>query len=458
MKKLTFSELFAIGLGFTLGSAVFSLTGVAAMQTGSSTFLAYIVGAIAIFIMMLPVIIAGSVVPRQGVSYSLSKEALCHSMGGFYFWIFFIGRIAMFANITAFAIFVTSVFTTLDPKIVAAAAGIFFYITNYFGMKTAAKTGKIMNVVLLLGYAVFIIFGIINMDTTFVFNKEYFITHGAGGFFSAVSVLVFSMGGGMSMLEMGGSVEDPERNLPKACFCITLCAGLLYAGIALATCGALPYVDPADGGTTMAGTLLFNGPSNAVINASAAIFENMTPLHYFFIFGGACLAIATTINGSFGWYAAPVQAACADGWFPKWFAVPNKYGVPYRIQAIFLIAAIAMLFFFPSEEIGTWNTNILKASTNLQILVNIIPNFALIALPKLYPEAWEKSRWHMSKGMLHFTMWVPTLVSIYLWWLNFRGLTITIQYVLIALFVVGAVYAFIGGRTFAKPKKPDTAK
>ncbi len=451
MKKLTFSELFAIGLGFTLGSAVFSLTGVSAMYTGGSTFLAYIVGAFAIFFMMLPVIIAASIVPRQGVSYSLSKEAFSPAMGGFYFWIFFLGRIAMFANITAFAIFFTSVFTTLNPKIVASACGIIFYITSYFGMKSAAKAQKVMNCILFLAYAAFIVFGIINMDTTFVFNKEVFLTNGMSGFFSAVALLVFCMGGGMAMLELGGAVEDAERNLPKACFLITLCAGLLFAGIALATTGALPMVSMEDGGATMAGTLLFKGPSNSVINAAAAIFEDMTPLQYFFIFGGACLAIATTVNGSFGWYSTPVQAAIEDGWFPKWFGVTNKHGVPYRIQAIYLIAAIIPLFFITADGIGNANTNIMKASTNLQILVNIIPNFGLLAVPKLYPEIWEKSKWHMSKGALYALTWIPTLLSIYLWWLNFRGLAVTIQYVLVVLIVVGILYTFIGYKTFAKP-------
>lgn len=451
MKKLTFSELFAIGLGFTLGSAVFSLTGVSAMYTGGSTFLAYIVGAFAIFFMMLPVIIAASVVPRQGVSYSLSKEAFSPAMGGMYFWLFFIGRIALFANITAFAIFFTSVFTTLNPKIVAGLIGVAFYITNYFGMKSAAKAQKIMNIVLFLAYATFIIFGIIKMDTVFVFNKDVFLSSGMGGFFNSVALLVFCMGGGMAMLELGGVVEDAERNLPKACFLITLCAGLLFAGIALATTGALPLVPLAEGGAGMPGTLLFKGPSNSVINAAAAIFENMKPLQYFFIFGGACLAIATTINGSFGWYSTPVQAAIEDGWFPKWFGVLNKQGVPYRIQAIYLIAAIIPLFFITTEGIGDANTNILKAATNLQILVNIIPNFGLLAVPKFYPEIWEKSKWHMSNGALQATMWIPTLLSIYLWWLNFRGLAVMIQYVLIALFVIGAVYTFVGYKTFAKP-------
>lgn len=458
MKKLTFGELFAIGLGFTLGSAVFSLTGVSAMYTGGSTFLAYIVGAFAIFFMMLPVIIAASIVPRQGVSYTLSKEAFSPAMGGYYFWLFFLGRIAMFANITAFAIFFTSVFTTLNPKIVSALIGIVFYITNYFGMKSAAKAQKIMNLILFLAYATFIIFGIVNMDTTFVFNKEVFLSSGMGGFFNSVALLVFCMGGGMAMLELGGAVEDAEKNLPKACFLITLCAGLLFAGIALATTGALPLVPLAEGGASTPGTLLFKGPANSVINAAAAIFENMKPLQYFFIFGGACLAIATTINGSFGWYSTPVQAAIEDGWFPKWFGVLNKHGVPYRIQAIYLIAAIIPLFFITNEGIGNANTNILKAATNLQILVNIIPNFGLLSVPKFYPEIWEKSKWHMSKGALYATMWIPTLLSIYLWWLNFRGLAVAIQYVLTALIIIGAVYTFVGYKTFAKPKTDAASK
>ena len=450
-KKLTFSELFAIGLGFTLGSAVFSLTGVSAMYTGGSTFLAYIVGAFAIFFMMLPIIIAASIVPRQGVSYSLSKEAFSPAMGGFYFWIFFLGRIAMFANITAFAIFFTSVFTTLNPKIVAALIGIIFYITNFFGLKSAARAQKIMNWVLFAAYACFIIFGIFNMNTVFVFNKDAFMTQGAGGFFSAVALLVFCMGGGMAMLELGGSVEDAEKNLPKACFLITLCAGLLFAGIALATLGSLPIVPMAEGGASTPGSLLFKGPSNSVINASAAIFENMKPLHYFFIFGGACLAIATTVNGSFGWYSTPVQAAIKDGWAPKWFGVTNKYGVPYRIQAVYLIAAILPLFFISKDGIGTANTNVLKAATNLQILVNIIPNFGLLSLPKFYPEIWKNSKWHMSNGALWAVTLVPSILSIYLWWLNFRGLAVAIQYVLAILLVAGVVYTIIGYRTFAKP-------
>ena len=451
-KKLNFSDLYAMGIGFTIGSAVFSLTGVAAMYTGGSTFLAYIAAAVAILLMMFPVIIAGSVVPRQGVSYSLSQEAFNHSMGGFYFWIFLFGRVAMLANCTAFGIYFTSVFTTLNPLIVTGAIVLIFFVANLFGLKAAAQVQKIMNIVMFGAIILFIVMGAAKMNTVFVFNSENFARGAAGGFMSAVSLLVFSLGGGMAMLELGGVVEDAEKNLPKACVAVTMTVGVLFAGIGLATLGALPIV-PMPKGAAVPGTLLFKGPSSSVINAAQAIFQNSTPLLYLFIFGGACLAIATTVNGSFGWYSAAVVKASKDGWFPKWFAKENKNGAPYRVYLIFVVATIIPLFFFGVDSIGTVNTNVIKTATNLQILANIIPNFGLLSLPKLYPEIWEKSKWHMSNGTLKIVCFVPSIVAIILWCLNFKELTTDIQITLAILFVVGALYAFIGGKTFAKEKK-----
>lgn len=448
-KKLTFGELYTMGIGFTIGSAVFSLTGVAAMYTGGSTFLAYIVAAVAIVFMMFPVIIAGSVVPRQGVSYSLSKEAFNDSMGGFYFWIFFIGRIAAFANATAFALFFTSVFTTLNPKIVAASIAIIFYLTNFFGLKSAAKVQKILNIILFAALFTFIIFGIKNLNTMFVFNSEKFMAGAGTGFLNAISLLVFSLGGGMSVLELGGSVEDPEKNLPKVCFSVTLTVAVLFAGIALATVGALPIVGMPQGAGTP-GTLLFHGPSNGVVNAANVIFSNGSPLLYFFIFGGMCLAVATTINGSYGWYSAACVRAAEDGWFPKWFAVTNRYGVPYRMQAIFVLFAIVPLFFV--SDISAANTTFIKISTGLQILANIIPNFGLLSLPKLYPENWKSSRFYMSDTKLKIVTLVPSIASIIILYFNFSTYPSNVKLPLSIIVAIGAVYAFVGGKVIKNKK------
>lgn len=70
MKKLKFSDLFAMGLGTTIGAGVFTLTGVAMGYTGGSTFLAYLAGSAIIVFCMLPIIIAGSIVPAEASSMS----------------------------------------------------------------------------------------------------------------------------------------------------------------------------------------------------------------------------------------------------------------------------------------------------------------------------------------------------------------------------------------------------
>lgn len=452
MKKLTFSELFAIGIGFTLGSAVFSLTGVCAMYTGGSTFLAYIIGAVVIFILMLPTTIAGSIVPRQGVSYSLSKEAITPAIGGFWIWIFLIGRIMLLANITAFAIYFTSVFTTLNPNAVAGCILIIFFVANLFGLKTAAKVQKIMNAIMFLSYGIFIIFGIGKLNTIFVFNSDAFLSGGMMGFYTAVSTVMLAMSGGMSLVELGNSVDNPERNLPKACALITLVAGLLFAGIGIATVGALPLIPMSEGGASMAGTLLFKGPSSSVINAAEAIFANQPPLLYMFIFGGACLATATTINGSFSLYAAPIQAAIKDGWFPKWFGKTNKHGTPYRIESIFVIGCIVSLLVIDPANIGSVNTDIVKAGMNLHILDVLIPNLGLLSVPKLYPEVWQKSKWHMSKGVLNAFVGIITVIFLYLWYINFVQLAPMIKTAVIIGLAIGVVYTIVGSKTFAKPK------
>lgn len=225
--KMRFSDLFALGLGFTIGGSVFSLTGVAIGMTGTSAFLVYIVGAVVILASMLPTIIAGSVVPRTSVSYALSKEALGHYGGGAYFWLFFIGRIAMAMNCTTFAIYFTSVFTGLNATVVGCAICLIFFFANYFGLKSAVKVQKLMNLVLYVSLILFIVIGIPQVDFQMVFAPENFMTHGGNGFMSAVSLVIFSLGGGMSVLEFGGMAENPKKILPRVCLALVQASQLL---------------------------------------------------------------------------------------------------------------------------------------------------------------------------------------------------------------------------------------
>lgn len=448
--KMKFSDLYALGLGFTIGGGIFTLTGVAMNYTGASTFLVYIIGALAIVFCMLPTIIAASVVPRTGVSYSLSKEAFSRPVAGFYFWIFFIGRIAMAFNATTFAMFFTSVFTTINPKVVGVIVVSVFYITNYFGVKNAVKIQKIMNIVLYSAFVMFIVIGLTKFNSTFVFNEDKFMTGASAGMFSALSLLIFTLGGGMSVLELGGMVKDPEKNLPKACFAVAGTVAVLFAAIAFVTAGSLPIVPLAEGGAGVPGTLFFKGPNNAVINAAGVILQNKA-LFYIFMLGGACLAILTTINSSYTWYSAACLRASEDGWFPKALAKTNKYGAPYLIQLIFVFFGVLPIILAP--DLIQLNSILARLAAGLQILCNVIPNLALLSLPKLYPEKWANSRFHMKKPMLFLVTIIPTITTLILVYFNFRTYPKAVLIPVLIILAAGIVYAAVGETTIKSKEK-----
>lgn len=421
--KMRFSDLFALGLGFTIGGSVFSLTGVAIGMTGTSAFLVYIVGAAVILASMLPTIIAGSVVPRTSVSYALSKEALGHYGGGAYFWLFFIGRIAMAMNCTTFAIYFTSVFTGLNTTVVGCAICLIFFFANYFGLKSAVKVQKIMNIVLYVSLILFIVVGIPQVDFQMVFAPENFMTHGGNGFMSAISLVIFSLGGGMSVLEFGGMAENPKKVLPRVCLAVATTVGLLFAGMALVSVGVAPLSDTAGKPMSFAAGIVLN-----------------RPLFLLFVLGGCCLAITTTINAAYGWYSTTCLRALDDGWLPKVFAVRNKYGAPVVLQVLWLLFGLIPILG------GLDNTVITKVSTGLQILCNVLPNFGLLVLPKLHPEAWQESS--LSKagkaGVVLLTL-IPTALTLWLVYLNFSTYPSTVLYCVLAAIVIGIVYVAVVG-------------
>jgi APA family basic amino acid/polyamine antiporter len=429
--KMKFGDLFAIGLGFTIGGAVFSLTGVAIGMTGTSVFLVYIVGAVTILFSMLPTIVAGSAVPRTSVSYILSKEAFGKYGGGVYFWLFFIGRIAMAMNCTAFAIYLTSVFTTLNPRLAGIAVCVFFFVTNYFGLKSAVKIQKIMNIVLYVSLLIFIFLGLPKVDFNMVFARENFLTGGGKGFISAVSLVIFSLGGGMSVLEFGGITENPKKNLPKVCFSVAAVVGLLFAGMALVGAGVAPLSQTAYKPLAFAAGIVLN-----------------RPLFLLFVLGGCCLAITTTINAAYNWYSTTCLQAVNDGWLPEFFGKRNKYGSPVMLQIIWMFFGLIPIV------AGLDNAIVTRVSTGLQILCNVIPNFGLLMVPKLYEEDWKLSPFYTkTKAGLYALTFIPTILTLVLVYFNFMTYPRVVLYCVLGAIALGLIYIPCMERHISAKKK-----
>lgn len=442
MKKLRFSDLFAMGIGTTIGAGVFTLTGVAMGYTGGSVFLAYLLGSLIIVFCMLPTIIAGSVVPRTGCFYVLSKETFSSKITGFHFWTYFVGRITMASNATAFAMYFTSVFTSLNPKAVGIAVILIFLLNNIFGLNAAVRIQKIMNAVLLTALLVFIAVGFSRWNVQFVFNEQQFMSGGFTGLMSAISLLVFSLSGGMSILQYGNMAENPERDIPRACLLIALTVALLFAAIGIVTAGVLPTVPLKDGGASVAGTAFFGGPNKAVLNTASAIFSGHSGLFVFFVLGGACFALTTSINSAFPNYATSCIRAAEDGWLPKAFLKRNRFGAPYRLYLAFVaLAAIPILL---SKDIVALNASLVKVSSGLQILTNLFPNLALLFIQKHHKAEWERSRFYMPAVLHKLVAVIPNIGMLLLVYFNFITYSPSVLRIVLAICGIGIVYAVVG--------------
>lgn len=363
MKKLGYRELVTIGLGIIIGSGVITLTGFGIGHTDTGVGLAYILAGILFMFSMLPTLIVGITIPRTSYSYTVSKELLSPVAGGMFLMIFFIGRIIMAFFGVAFANYVVSIIPNAPATPIAVGIVTLFYIFNLFGVQTATKVQKFLNILLVLALGSFAVLGCMKAMPD-ALTVERLFPNGFGGLISAVAMFMFSMGGGLTLLEFGGNVEKPQRTLLYAALTVTAIATLLFAAVGFAGASVLPYEQVANQPLTFAAQVIYSNKAGML----------------FFIIGGCLMAIMTTINGSLMWYCNTMIKGEEDGWFPKKVATVNRFGAPYVLLTIFWIIGIVPIL------LGANVSLLSTVGTGLALLFYLIPNFALINLPKKYPE------------------------------------------------------------------------
>lgn len=383
MKKLGYRELVTIGLGIIIGSGVITLTGFGIGHTDTGVGLAYILAGILFMFSMLPTLIVGVTIPRTSYSYTVSKELLSPVAGGMFLMIFFIGRIIMAFFGVAFANYVVSIIPNDPATPIAVGIVTLFYIFNLFGVQTATKVQKFLNILLVLALGSFAVLGCMKAMPD-ALTVERLFPNGFGGLISAVAMFMFSMGGGLTLLEFGGNVEKPQRTLLYAALTVTAIATLLFAAVGFAGASVLPYEQVANQPLTFAAQVIYSNKAGML----------------FFIIGGCLMAIMTTINGSLMWYCNTMIKGVEDGWFPKKVAAVNRFGAPYVLLTIFWIIGIVPIL------LGANVSLLSTVGTGLALLFYLIPNFALINLPKKYPEQWKASRFYIKE------QWKVTLLTL----------------------------------------------
>ena len=428
-------ELMGIAIGQIIGAGIMSMMGVAIAMTGRSANLAFMLSAVFTMCTFFPSIFITSCIRMRGGMYTQMAIFAGDKWAGYYSVVYFITNMSLAMYALSFAQYALALLPTGgSQKVIALVVGTLFFILNYFGVDLMAKIQNLLVVVLLLSLTIFAVFGLPQVDLANYFSNAdgLFMTDGIGGFLTAVAYLGFATGGATVILGVSAECKNPTKDIPFVIVTSTIGVAILYGLVATTASGVLPVAEVA------------NQPLTLV---AAEILPK--PLYIFFIVGGAMFALATTLNSQIMSCTKPVMQSCEDGWFPQSLAALSKYKTPWKILIIYYVILVVPIVL---------ELEIAQISSIVQILGylnNLVLTITAMKLPKMFPEAWEKSQFHVPTAVFN-TLMIITCAAL-LVQASFMLKSMTPQLIIfnVAVMAAGFIWAFY--RTGTGKAKPTVS-
>lgn len=430
-RVLTRGNLMSMAVGQIIGAGVMVMSIAALGMTGRSVNIAFVVASVLTIIGAVPTIFYGSIVRLRGGTYSQAALFCGEKVAGFYIVTYIFSNMSLAMYATGFTSYFVSLFPGAAGKetLISGIVLTVFFILNFVGTEWMAKIQDFMFYVLIAALLLFTAFGLPRVEWAGYFGNELFgrplFENGISGLLQAASFLTFATGGATLMVNFSAEAVNPQKDIPFVVIVSTLGVAVLYALLATCIGGILPPDEVLAAG-------------NLAVIAKAIM---PTSLYYIFVIGGAMFALGTTLNSSIGWVTKPILQAVEDGWFPAWLGKLSKFKTPWVLQLLFYIVNMgALLLGLDVSQLG-------KMVLVIGNVVGIILVVGVMRLPKLFPEQWEKSPFHVSNGVFYTLMVLGIAVLVMQAYMNLQGLQMRIILFNIAMFVFSVAYSLIMTKT-----------
>ena len=415
-------ELMGIAVGQIIGAGIMSMMGVAIAMTGRSANLAFMLSAVFTMCTFFPSIFITSCIRMRGGMYTQMAIFAGDKFAGYYSVVYFITNMSLAMYALSFAEYALALLPSGgSEKVIALIVGTLFFILNYFGVDLMAKIQNLLVIVLVLSLAMFAVFGLPSVDLANYFSNAdgLFLSDGITGFLTATAYLGFATGGATVILGVSAECKNPTKDIPFVIIVSTCAVAVLYGFVATVASGVLPTEQ------------VMNQPLTLVAQQILP-----TPLYILFIVGGAMFALATTLNSQIMSCTKPVMQSCEDGWFPTSLAALSKFKTPYKILIIYYIILVVPILL---------DLEIAQISSIVQILGyinNLIFTITAMKLPKMFPEAWEKSAFRVPTPVFNALM-IVTCIAIVIQ-ASFMLSSMTIQLIIfnVVVMAAGFIWAF----------------
>jgi len=423
-KVLTLSDCFGMALGQVIGAGVMVLMGLAIGMTGKGVVIAFIISSMITTISSLPMAQMASALPTTGASYRYASNLLGPKYGFYWMIGLMLSKITIALYALSFAQYLQGLVPWINIKLIALTMLTVFYLANIVGVKAAAATEKWMTLCKIVALTIFAIYGMPQVDFA-SFTPEAMVPKGVDGLLTAIGLLAFASSGATCVAEMGGEMKNPGRDIPLTIIGSTLGVGFFYVAMAFVAAGTLPIADIANKPLT----------DVAKVILPPAFF-------YFFMIGGALVAMATTINAIFAWVTKGMIIACQDGWLPSSLGVVSKrFGTPHYLLTLFyVIGAVTIIS-------GISLTEISKVGLGVLLSVNIIPVIACYQLPKKYPEQYGKAPFRLKPSILYPVVVLSAIIMAGQAFFLIKGLPQHLLMFIAGVMIAGLVYVNIVGNS-----------
>ncbi len=402
-KTMKFWDLVALEVGMTIGAGIFIYMPIASQSAGVGTILAFVVAFAPMAIIMINVMLLGSTLPTTGGTFKYGAFLFSPKVAFLGLWAYLFGAfVGLFPlNALALASYMKGIWDGIALVPVALIILTFFYVVNLMGLKMASRVEILAVALLFIAITIYTVPGIGRIEAS---NLEGVFSKGIGSIIYASALLTFTYAGSNAVIELGGEVENPRRNLPLSVIFSLSVVLVCYLLMAIVSFGVGEDV-------------MTNGTLNDVASNYLSGF-----LFYVFAFGGPILAIATTINATYMWGTRSLLALCKLRVFPSKLGLVNKRGTPWVLLTIIWLLSSIMLI-----SVGESGLNLFAAFASIGGIAVIVPTMFAVFRLKNDPRLKERAPAIVNKKWF-------TLIPVF-------GAVFSIVILLILLYQVGTDFS-----------------
>lgn len=381
-RVLDLKLLTLVFIGQIIGGGFFLSTPAAmAAGAGGGVWIAYLLAYIITLILVIPLAVIGSVIPMPGAFYRVPARLISPYLGFIFILIFDTAALIGMAPLETVgaAKYLQAIIPGLPTIPTAVGIASFFFITNLLGLGMAAWIQLILVLIMLFAL---LIFGFLGLAHVNIPNMLPFFPYGIGGLLVGTFVLFYAVIGAGAIIELGGEIKNPKRNIPYGILISTTLVILVYILCSVVAAGVVPWSETAEAGTF----------------AVAATAFLSTPLRLFFLIGGAFLAISTTLNSSIMWLPKSWLMMAEDEVIPKWLAsVSERFGTPYKLLIIMWFAVVIDIILTAKWSLVSFA----EISAVGALAINIPLLIVAIQLRKRIPNLYDKADFNLRTSLLY---------------------------------------------------------